>query len=63
MSTNPSVNIGFGILGTFVVIGTGIALYAKFGPTDSPAAPPAAVGGGKRHSRRKHRSGRRTRKH
>lgn len=59
MSTNPSVNIGFGILGTFVVI----ALYAKFGPTDSPAAPPAAVGGGKRHSRRKHRSGRRTRKH
>jgi len=60
--TNPSVNIGFGLLGAFVVIG-GIAAYAKFGPTDSPEAPPAAVGGSKRHSRRKHHSGRRTRKH
>jgi hypothetical protein len=57
--TSPSVNIGFGLLGAFVVIGGGIAAYATFGPTDSPVA----VKGGKRHSRRKHRSGRKTRKH
>lgn len=58
--SSPSVNIGFGFLGLIIVIGGGIAAYAKYGPEDIATS----VTGGKRQSRRNHRhSGRRTRKH
>ena len=60
--SSPSVNIGFGFLGLIGAIGGGIALYMKYGPKDKPNTSPTAVAGGKRHSRRKHHSGRKTRK-
>jgi hypothetical protein len=63
--SNPSVNIGFGIVGAVVLVFGGALAYNAWGPTSTQITNTTSPRmGGQRRSRRNHRhSGRKTRKH